>query len=153
MDGFIAHRKCVEDPERLIAMNQLNVHVLFLPPHSSDQIQPLDLVTFNLQKLWKKKADYSKRLSYQSKQILEGFNSLLMASTPHYIKCSFERAGIRRSLFGINENGEFIKQFHIVDIKLNKVIRGLELEDFDRDSFVSSLQPHLRKTIPISLLE
>jgi len=35
----------------LIAMAaEKNIHFIFFPPHSSDQLQPLDLVTFGLHK-------------------------------------------------------------------------------------------------------
>ena len=152
MDGFIAHHKCVEDPERAQILQNLNVEVLFIPPHSSDQVQPLDLLIFNLQKLWKSRITLEKSYSYQTKQIIEAYNSLYMASAPHYVKSSFERAGIIRSrLDWTPENGPK-PQFHIVNIKCNNAIHPHirpSQEGFDKKKFLENCWNGMRKTIPI----
>ena len=162
MDGFIAHHKCVEEQSRKNIIDELKIQVLFLPPHSSDQIQPLDLVTFNFQKLWKKKCKFLPFYSYQTKQILETYNSLLMASTPHYIKAAFERAGIHRTRLEII-NGERKPQFHIVSVKFNDAVRNARLAQLtiptqkNKFSEIEKIKDEKmifkRKTIPISFLK
>ena len=163
MDGFSAHHKCVEDENRKRILEEENIQILFLPPHSSDQVQPLDLVTFNLQKQWKKKAKYNKQYSYQTKQILETYNSLLMASTPHYIKSAFERAGIYRTKLVYNEE-QRIPQFHVVDITLNECIRNAPHEirgKFEKNLYIERIKlahketkfGSARKTIPVKYFE
>ena len=157
MDGFIAHHKCVEDPDRASILEREKIKILFIPPHSSDQVQPLDLVTFNLQKTWKQNITYI--TSYQTRQILQTYNSLLMASTPHYIKAAFERAGIYRKRLQF-ENGTRLPQYHFVNVKFNHAIR--RAAENRNDNYVySKAQIEMmrqntssqRKTIPIDLVK
>ena len=112
LDGFSAHHKCVEDDERKKQIDQLNVKVIFLPPHSSNQIQPLDLVTFALQKKWKRNIKVEKNFSYQSQQIIKTYESIIRASSPGYIVSAFKRAGIIRKSAKINDGR--ITQLHCV---------------------------------------
>ena len=160
MDGFIAHHKCVEDPKRKAILEQEKIVVIFIPPHSSDQVQPLDLLTFSLQKLWKKRAQFYS-VSYQTRQVLETYNSLCMASTPHYVKAAFERAGITRTRLEII-NGERQPQYHRVSIKENNAIREAvfnrsqknENESPNIDKLYKKLSEthYQRKSAPIKLL-
>ena len=152
MDGFIAHHKCVEDSERARILEMNNIIVLFIPPHSSDQIQPLDLITFNLQKLWKSRITLEKSYSYQTKQIVETYNSLYMASAPHFIKSAFERAGILRSRRDWTPEGGLAPQFHIVNVKCNNAIHSHirpKDDDFDKKKFLEDDRKNKRKTIPV----
>lgn len=153
MDGFIAHHKCVEERQQILQAN--NIIVLFIPPHSSDQVQPLDLLIFNLQKLWKSRISLEKSFSYQTKQIIETYNSLYMASAPHYIKSSFERAGILRERLKWSQEGHFLPQFHIVKIELNNAIHAHirpSTNDFNKVEFLENMRRDARKTIPVQFL-
>ena len=156
MDGFISHHKCVEDPERAKILEENGIIVLFIPPHTSDQIQPLDLVIFNLQKQFKSRfgSGLFGKFTYQTKQIIETYNSLLMASTPHYIKSAFERAGIYRDRIQIVDK-VVQPQNHIVNVllctNLHEHINPEKLpENTNKNEFLESLRSKGgRKTYPI----
>ena len=47
MDGFKGHKKSIETIDQLL--KEFNITIFFIPPHSSDQVQPLDHVGFNVQ--------------------------------------------------------------------------------------------------------
>lgn len=49
MDGFKGHKKSIETIDQLL--KEFNITIFFIPPQSSDQVQPLDHVGFNVQKL------------------------------------------------------------------------------------------------------
>lgn len=42
MDGFKGKEKSIETIDHLL--KEFNVTILFIPPHSNDHVQPLDLV-------------------------------------------------------------------------------------------------------------
>ena len=48
MDGFNSHDKSLDELEPMV--NHFQVRILKIPEHSSNQVQPLDIVGFNLQK-------------------------------------------------------------------------------------------------------
>jgi len=60
-----------------------NIEVIFIPPHSSDQVQTLDLLGFNLLKLSKNKSQISfqEGTSEQTKEIVKIMNALESVST------------------------------------------------------------------------
>ena len=87
-------------------MDQLKIHVLFIPPHTSNMLQPLDLITFALQKRWKKNIKVDKRFTYQSKQVIEAYESVFRASSPNYIVLAFKRAGIIRTRIVYDKNSQ-----------------------------------------------
>ena len=146
MDGFSAHHKCIEDEQRKKKIEDLNVHILFIPPHSSNLLQPLDLVTFSLQKRWKKNIKINKNFSYQSKQIIEAYESILRASSPSYIADAFKRAGIIKNRLNI------VNSQKIQDHKVSKVFASAYIDmlftkcsDAERKDFNEEIEDERRQ--------
>lgn len=48
MDGFAGHEKAFQNLKNLF--DEYKIKVIMIPPHYSDQVQPLDLFGLNLQK-------------------------------------------------------------------------------------------------------
>ena len=90
MDGFGVHHsesaleKCTEE----------NIIVQFIPPHTSDQVQPCDLGIFAKQKRWQKNVLLPKRLSRQTGQVIRMLDALRMATTYKNITNAFRKGGI-----------------------------------------------------------
>ena len=127
-------------------IEDLNVHILFIPPHSSNLLQPLDLVTFSLQKRWKKNIKINKNFSYQSKQIIEAYESILRASSPSYIADAFKRAGIIKNRLNI------VNSQKIQDHKVSKVFASAYIDmlftkcsDAERKDFNEEIEDERRK--------
>jgi hypothetical protein len=74
------------------------ISMIFLPPHTSDQLQPLDLNTFGLAKKTFSSLPGDADVSGQSSNIMKIYDSLVRSTTPNNVIAAFERAGIR-SLF------------------------------------------------------
>ena len=81
MDGFKGHTKVYENNKEIFM--EKNIEVIFIPPHSSDQVQTLDLLGFNLLKLSKNKSQISfqEGTSEQTKEIVKIMNALESVST------------------------------------------------------------------------
>ena len=93
-----------------------NVDLAVIPPHTSDQIQPLDLLLFAIAKKNVSRIHPNKELSSQSQDILKVFSGMQSASTVINIVNSFRLAGVT-----VQYNGkELIAQ---VDIKEAKRVR------------------------------
>ena len=86
---------------------------MFIPPHTSNLLQPLDLVTFSLQKRWEKNIKIEKKFTYQSRQIIEAYESVVRASSQSYIVDAFKRAGVVRDRLRV-EKGVLQTQRHKV---------------------------------------
>jgi hypothetical protein len=67
---------------------------LFLPPHSSDQTQPLDLGIFGVQKSEAAKVRPSAQLNPQTRQVIKAIAGYQKACTPSNVVNAFRRAGI-----------------------------------------------------------
>ena len=78
----------------LEACNIYNVYVLFLVPHTSDQCQPLDLVTFSLLKRAYSKMTFDKFASKQSNQVIKMLGAWYQATAPHLIISAFVASGM-----------------------------------------------------------
>ena len=124
LDGFSAHYKCIDDPTRKANIEKLNIDVVFIPPHSSNQVQPLDLLTFALQKKWKREIKIDKNFSYQSQQIIKTYESVVRASSPRYIVAAFKRAGIFR--LGMKMINGTLVHTHYAAIELADVYQNLQ---------------------------
>ena len=98
MDGFRPHHNSVNK----VNMPNLNLYVLFLPAHSSDQTQPLDLGTFGLSKRNIYKISIDTPISRVVNQLNKIVSSLWMASNPAFVVKAFRSAGICR------ENGRLV---------------------------------------------
>ena len=66
-----------------------------LPPHSSDQCQPLDLGIFHLQKSKSSRMTVDKSLSAQTQQIIRMIDSFKQATTISNVISAFRVAGIK----------------------------------------------------------
>lgn len=94
MDGFKGHTKAIDWMSDLL--KEINLDVLYLPPHTSDQVQPLDLLGFNLQKGRTAKFVPNPHYTQQTNQILAILDGLNHIQTFHIIALSWQMAGIFR---------------------------------------------------------
>ena len=104
LDGFTAHRK-ITDYITERHLEELNLKILYIPPHTSDQLQPLDLGIFGIQKRkYNKIKKYSPKepISDLSKHILGVYRSLWQSSDPVHVKSCFEAAGIVKTHDGFH---------------------------------------------------
>jgi hypothetical protein len=103
---------------------------VLLPPHTSDQIQPLDLVVFGLTKRRFNLIKAPEGLTVQSAQIYKMVLSILDACKPMNVIGSFARAGI---LFDYDEGlGEMIAR---VDVDRADKVRGFSKQRVRPRSF------------------
>ena len=122
LDGFSAHTKVTDSIPQDI-LDQLNLRVLYLPPHTSDQFQPLDLVIFGIQKLRynricraneDKEPDVNEYdLTKQTKHIINVFRSLQQASDIGNVTSSFKAAGFINSEPVFNKITQQYEQYHL----------------------------------------
>lgn len=75
-----------------------NIFLCYLVPHTSDQTQPLDLVTFGLLKGQYSKMSFTKLESAQSNQIVRMLGAWHQAVTPHLVISAFNAAGMYQSM-------------------------------------------------------
>jgi len=130
MDGFKGHTKAYEDIKEIFTEN--NVKVLFIPPHSSDQLQPLDLLGFNLLKLAKNKTQISfqENTSQQTKEIVRILNALEVSSTSTLVIKAWNAAGIfRKDVENFPCDGGIVLQYHYIDVEMAKKIRTHDEEN------------------------
>ena len=130
MDGFKGHTKAYDEIKDIFEEN--NVKVVFIPPHSSDQIQPLDLLGFNLLKLAKNRFNISfeEGTSDQSREIVRIMNALQSVSTSVLITKAWHAAGIyRKPVEEFSFEREVFIQYHDVDMERAKKIRVYNEED------------------------
>ena len=133
MDGFKGHYKAYEDIKNVFSEN--NVKVLFIPPHSSDQVQPLDLLGFNLLKLTKNKShiSFQSGTSDQTKEIVRIMNALESVSTSVLITKAWNAAGIfRKPVEKSSFEKEVLIQYHEVDVERARKIRTQNEENLNR---------------------
>jgi hypothetical protein len=80
MDGLGSHHI-----DRFLAeCKTRQIDVLFLIPHASDQIQPLDLLTFALMKQGFSASKFNRLLNPQSNKVLCVLGAWFGASAPHH---------------------------------------------------------------------
>ncbi len=102
LDGLAAHAAALKDFD----LQSHHLIVQYLVPHSSHLTQPLDLVTFSLQKLITIKKSVKTKLSTQADQIRNIIKGIQQASTSESIVGAFESAGIFH-IYNRNENISF----------------------------------------------
>ena len=90
MDGFGCHTS----EEFLELAEQENVICKLIPPHTSDQLQPLDLGIFANQKRWQSNVSVDQELNRQTKQIIKICDSYRMATTPKNVVSAFRKGGL-----------------------------------------------------------
>ena len=122
MDGFAGHEKSFETLENVFDL--FNIKILLIPPHSSDQVQPLDLFRFNIQKNKTAKFIFNQHDSLQSNTILAIIEGLNTIKSPHNVTTAWQMAGIYRTRCDrqLDPNNVII-QYHKIDMSLNKKIR------------------------------
>lgn len=90
MDGFGCHQT-----ERFLELAaEENIITKFIPPHTSDQLQPLDLGIFANQKRWQGNITVDADLNRQTKQIIKSCDSYRMATTPKNVIGAFRKGGL-----------------------------------------------------------
>ena len=103
-----------------------NIVCMFIPAHTSDQLQPCDLGVFAIQKRWCSNIQISEDLNRQTKQIVKIVDSFRMATTFKNVTAAFRRAGI--VTFIAEMSGRLMAW---VDVRFASAVRhfGLENED------------------------
>ena len=86
-----------------IHLENYNVIVHYLPPHASDQLQPLDTVIFGLMKRLMNNYRNNPQVSNLTNQIWKIHNSLYRVCIPSNCKSAFKSIGIDSEI--ISENG------------------------------------------------
>ena len=142
LDGFSSHKSVLDKIPQEI-QEKLNLRILFIPPHTSDRFQPLDLVIFAAQKRYMQKLRKEKNpdFSNQTNQIIAVYRSLQKASDIGNVVSSFEAAGICATSVPLNSSpNTYCQQFHVfVPEKVSRarvdLIKMLgNLEDLDESS-------------------
>ena len=89
-DGFGCHQS-----EQFLQLAEAeNFVCLRIPPHSSDQVQRLDLALFGNQKRWQSNITVEPGLNRQTKQVIKICDSFRMATTHKNVVSAFRRGGI-----------------------------------------------------------
>lgn len=94
MDGFAGHGKSFETLENVFDI--FYIKILLIPPNSSDQVQPLDLFEFNIQKNKTAKFIFNQHYSLQSNTILAIIEGLSTIKSPYNVTTAYQMAGIYR---------------------------------------------------------
>lgn len=100
-----------------------NIVCVFLPPHTSDQLQPCDLGVFAIQKNWMSNIRIPGNLNRQTKQIVKIIDSYRMATSFKNVTGAFRRAGIVTFL------DEQLRLMARVDVRFASAVRHLQLDD------------------------
>ena len=90
LDGLRAHHSDSFES----ACYERGIILHFLVPHTSDQVQMLDLVTFGLMKLWISRSTFNALSSKQSNQIIKMMGAWHQSTAPHLVISAFNAAGM-----------------------------------------------------------
>jgi hypothetical protein len=90
LDGFSSHSA----DWFLDEATYTGVETIFFPPHSSDQVRPMDLGIFALEKTEAARCRPHRNLNSQTRKIIKMVDAYGRATTPNNIVSSFRRAGI-----------------------------------------------------------
>ena len=129
MDNLIAHTNVINKLELNSYPNKLNLQVKWIPPHSSDQTQALDLGLFGIQKQIAQNLKNSKELSKFNNRLSKALQSLHQASTKKNIVSAFNSAGITR-LPGESADSPIIIQ---VDRRKARAVRHFKRKDNENE--------------------
>jgi hypothetical protein len=94
IDGCTAHQSRNLENDLLSE----EVLLLFLPAHCSDQIQPLDLLTFAIMKAKTTHKNHTYAISNQTRDIMSLMDGWRSATTPHKVIGAWRRAGVQTKL-------------------------------------------------------
>ena len=96
---------------------------VFLPPHTSDQLQACELGLFALQKRWTSNIQIEGDLNRQTKQVIRIVDSLRMAGTFKNITGAFRKAGLVTFL------DDDLNLLVRVDVRYASAVRHLQGDD------------------------
>lgn len=114
LDGLAAHAAALNG----FNLQLHHISIIYLVPHSSHLTQPLDLVTFSIQKLITIKKSLRTKLSSQADQIRSIIKGIQQASTSENIIAAFESADLFHE-YSRNEHITFNKYMPRCIIKKN----------------------------------
>ena len=127
MDGFKGHEHSNTTLSNVI--QNYKIKIKYIPAHSSDQVQPLDLFGFNVQKCKTAKYVFNHHYSLQTNQILAILDGLNEISSFRSVTTAWRMAGIFRSRKPkVADANEIFMQDHIIDINRNFKIRNTQIE-------------------------
>lgn len=89
LDGYLSHNRAIKD----INFEDDNLIIHFIPPRTSDQVQPLDLGLFSIVRRFESNYRNDSQLSYQSNQILKIEQTLSQAASKQNCIKAFNAAG------------------------------------------------------------
>ena len=90
MDGFSCHQS-----DRFLELCEPeNIVCRLIHPHTSDQLQPVVLGIFGIQKRWQTNITVEASLNRQTKQIIKICDSYRMATTPKNVIGAFRKGGL-----------------------------------------------------------
>lgn len=89
-DGLLAHKSAFDS----IDLSKENLVIHYLEPHSSDQVQPLDLGIFGGMKRFLSNYKNNTELSPAANQILKIFQALYQMCTPINCRAAFRASGL-----------------------------------------------------------
>lgn len=90
LDGFGCH----QSTEFVEMLEDENVICVLFPPHTSDQLQPLDLGVFANQKRYQSRITVEPTLNRQTKQVIRMLDSFRCATTPKNVVGAFRKSGL-----------------------------------------------------------
>ena len=90
LDGYLSHKRALED----INFQNDNLIIHFIPPYTSDQIQPLDLGVFSIVRRFESNFRSNSQLSYQTNQIIKIQQTLSQAASIQNCIQAFHAAGV-----------------------------------------------------------
>lgn len=93
MDGLGAHHS----ETFLSECREHNIKVKFLVPHSSDQTQPLDLVTFGILKRSLNRSAINAAITIQANQVIKMMGAWYQATPPHLVIRAFNAMGLKQA--------------------------------------------------------
>lgn len=120
MDRFNGHEKVEETLQNVFEVYLIKL--MYIPPHSRDQVQPLDHFGFNIQKSVTQRYKYNAYCSLQTNQILSIIDNLRTIKSPHCIKVAWEQAGTYKERSKKSSTEAFI-HYHVIDMESNRHIR------------------------------
>jgi hypothetical protein len=123
LDGCSCHKS----DEFWDACNHHGIIPVLLPPHSSDQLQPLDLGIFALQKAEATRMRPGQGLNPQTVQVLKILGGYGRATCPNIVISAFQRGGIETYLrdvySGPNDSGSYLGFVKTVRINREKATK------------------------------